>query len=67
MSPEMMEEKPYDSKTDIWSVGCLLFELCTYKGIFSHLSLAQMYEHIVEAKVPDLPIEYSKYLQPIYK
>ena len=67
MSPEMMDGKPYDSKTDMWAVGCVLYELCSYKGIFSHLALAEMYEHILEAKVPELPGMYSKHLQPIFK
>ncbi len=62
-----MEGKPYDIKTDIWAAGCLLYELCAYKGVFSGLSLAAMSENILEAKVPDLPVAYSKYLQPIFK
>ncbi|KAG8893230.1 G2-specific serine/threonine protein kinase [Tulasnella sp. 403] len=28
MSPEMLNERAYDSKSDIWSLGCLIFELC---------------------------------------
>lgn len=67
MSPEMIEGEPYDSKTDIWAVGCLLFELCTYRGVFSGMSLAEMSESILEARVQDLPLAYSKHLQPIYK
>lgn len=34
MSPELMEEKSYDSKTDIWSLGCLIYELCALKPPF---------------------------------
>ena len=28
MSPELMQEKAYDSKSDIWSLDCLSYELC---------------------------------------
>jgi len=28
MSPELCLNKPYTMKTDIWSLGCLLYELC---------------------------------------
>lgn len=42
LSPEMCEEKPYNQKTDIWSLGCILYELLSLKKPFdsnSHLGL----------------------------
>ena len=29
MSPEICESRPYSYKSDIWSLGCILYELCT--------------------------------------
>lgn len=44
MSPEVMQEKAYDSKSDIWSLGCLIYELCAHKPPFheakSHTELS---------------------------
>ena len=33
-SPELCEEKPYNHKSDIWSLGCVLYELCTFRHPF---------------------------------
>jgi NIMA (never in mitosis gene a)-related kinase len=35
MSPEMYENKPYTHKSDIWALGCILYELCTLERAFS--------------------------------
>lgn len=34
LSPELCEEKAYNNKSDIWSLGCVLYELCTLKHPF---------------------------------
>ena len=34
LSPEICEELPYNDKSDIWALGCILYELCTYKHPF---------------------------------
>lgn len=31
LSPEVCESKPYTYKSDIWALGCVLYELCTLK------------------------------------
>ena len=34
LSPELCQEKPYNNKSDIWALGCLVYELCTLKHPF---------------------------------
>uniref|UniRef100_A0A8D0LSU3 non-specific serine/threonine protein kinase n=1 Tax=Sus scrofa TaxID=9823 RepID=A0A8D0LSU3_PIG len=31
LSPEICENKPYNNKSDIWALGCVLYEMCTLK------------------------------------
>ena len=34
MSPEILNNEDYNSKSDIWSIGCLLYEMMTFKCPF---------------------------------
>ncbi|NXQ91769.1 NEK5 kinase, partial [Nyctibius grandis] len=42
LSPEICENRPYNNKTDIWSLGCVLYELCALKHPFEGNSLHQL-------------------------
>ncbi|XP_042620406.1 serine/threonine-protein kinase Nek5 [Cyprinus carpio] len=42
LSPEICENRPYNNKTDIWSLGCVLYELCTLRHPFEGSNLKQL-------------------------
>lgn len=50
MSPEMFAENPYSYKTDIWSLGCVVFELLYLKKAFSSFRVERKTENIAFEK-----------------
>ncbi len=68
MSPELMQEKAYDAKSDIWSLGCLIYELCALKPPFheaqTHSELSLL---IRNGRIPPLPKCYSHSLTQVIK
>ena len=62
MSPEQIDEIKYNEKSDIWSLGCFLYELTTLHPPFeahTHLNLALK---IKSGKVEKIPSMYSENL-----
>jgi len=45
-SPEVWADKPYDTKSDIWSMGCVIYEICALKPPFKGNSLDQLYKSV---------------------
>eukprot|EP01062_Namystynia_karyoxenos_P063827 TRINITY_DN56623_c0_g1_i1.p1 TRINITY_DN56623_c0_g1~~TRINITY_DN56623_c0_g1_i1.p1 ORF type:complete len:464 (+),score=120.56 TRINITY_DN56623_c0_g1_i1:83-1474(+) len=55
MSPEAIQGKPYSHASDVWSLGCVLFELCTLQHPFKSDTLRDLMEKILRAPTPELP------------
>ncbi|XP_015724427.1 serine/threonine-protein kinase 36 isoform X2 [Coturnix japonica] len=62
MSPELVEERPYDHTADLWSVGCILYELFTGKPPFYTSSIFQLVSLIVKD-----PVKWPKAISPTFK
>ncbi|KAF6376549.1 NIMA related kinase 5 [Rhinolophus ferrumequinum] len=65
LSPEICQNKPYNNKTDIWSLGCVLYELCTLKHPFEGNNLHQLVLKICQAHFVPVSSRFSHDLQSL--
>ncbi|NXK80439.1 STK36 kinase, partial [Amazona guildingii] len=62
MSPELVEERPYDHTADLWSVGCILYELFVGTPPFYTSSIFQLVSIIVND-----PVKWPVAMSPVFK
>ena len=65
MSPEQISENLYDEKSDIWSLGCLLYEMCCLVPPFDARSQTQLTLKITKGKFEKIPSHYSDTLESL--
>ncbi|KAK6192112.1 hypothetical protein SNE40_003650 [Patella caerulea] len=62
MSPELVEEKPYDHTADLWALGCIMYELFTGTPPFYTNSIFQLVNMIIKD-----PVKWPKNMSPAFK
>ncbi|KAM9241123.1 serine/threonine-protein kinase Nek2 [Leptosomus discolor] len=67
MSPEQMNHMSYNEKSDIWSLGCLLYELCALLPPFRAYNQKELAEKKWEGKFRRIPYRYSEQLNELIK
>ncbi|GAA6060618.1 hypothetical protein JCM10212_004597 [Sporobolomyces blumeae] len=68
MSPELINGQPYDVKSDIWALGCLIYELCAGHPPFHEArTQPELAVMIREGKIPDLPKPYTAHLGQVVR
>ncbi|NWU45051.1 NEK2 kinase, partial [Hylia prasina] len=67
MSPEQMNYMSYNEKSDIWSLGCLVYELCALSPPFTAYNQKELAEKIREGRFRRIPYRYSDELNDLLK
>ena len=67
ISPEIWQGKKYDYKTDIWSLGCLLYEMCTLNYPFLGMDMNSLKRSILKGRYAPIPNFYNNDLTLMIK
>jgi len=58
LSPEICREQRYNNKSDIWSLGCVLYEMMALRHAFEATSMKQLVLKIVKGNYGPIPPSY---------
>ncbi|XP_028643365.1 serine/threonine-protein kinase Nek4 isoform X5 [Grammomys surdaster] len=67
MSPELFSNKPYNYKSDVWALGCCVYEMATLKHAFNAKDMNSLVYRIIEGKLPPMPNVYSAELAELIR
>jgi NIMA (never in mitosis gene a)-related kinase len=64
-SPEIWKDLPYDNKSDIWSLGCVLYEMITLRPPFRAKNMDELYKKVLSGEIEPLPNKFSNDLYEV--
>ena len=67
MPPEVWRNRPYTFNSDVWALGCVLFEMCTFAVPFEARSMEELRFKVMKGKFPALPAVYSSDMQKMVR
>ena len=66
-SPEVWKDKPYDHKSDVWSLGCVLYEMITLRPPFRAKNMEELFNKVCKGEINKIPEKFSDDLFQIVK
>lgn len=61
-SPEVWKDLPYGTKSDMWSLGCVIYEMAAQRPPFTAVDVQTLYKKIMAGYFPRIPSCYSNEL-----
>ena len=58
-SPEVWKDKPYDHKSDVWSLGCVLYEMITLRPPFRAKDMEGLFNKVCKGQYSRIPDRFS--------
>ena len=58
-SPEVWKDKPYGNKSDVWSLGCVLYEMITLRPPFRAKNMEGLYQKVIKGQYNKIPEKFS--------
>lgn len=58
-SPEVWRDQPYDIKSDIWSLGCVVYEMCALVPPFRADDMDGLFKKVMKGIYPNIPSHFS--------
>ena len=58
-SPEVWKDLPYDIKSDIWSLGCVLYEMISLYPPFRAQNMESLFKKVIKGEISRIPDKYS--------
>lgn len=65
MAPELFKGKKYSFESDVWSLGCCLYELCNFRHAFEANSINGLALKVLRGSYPKINQSYSKKLRDL--
>jgi NIMA (never in mitosis gene a)-related kinase len=53
------KDEPYDFKSDIWSLGCVLYEMVALRPPFQANDMSGLYKRVIRGQFPRIPKAFS--------